>query len=147
MSPAKKLESDFEIQLKRAGVVEWERELRFHPDRMWRIYLAWSLYRIAVEIQGVKWSGGRHGRGSGIAKDAEKIANLAIMGWRYIAIPPEAVRSFEGLEWVKDALEGGVRRYPKLPGRRKLARGVVRKHLIRRGDGHLPGFGSDSLPG
>jgi len=130
LSKRKQLENDFALQVKNAGLPAPEREHRFHPDRLWKIDFAWPRDRLAVEIQGGTWVGGAHGRGSGISKDAEKFANLAIMGWRLIAIPSEAVRSYEGLRWVSAVLKGdGIIKYPKIPGTRKIARGPSRKFL------------------
>jgi hypothetical protein len=54
------------------GVPAPEAEFKFAPDRKWRFDFCWSPQRIALEVDGGIWVGGRHTRGSGFAKDMEK---------------------------------------------------------------------------
>jgi len=56
-------------------------EYRFHPTRKWRFDRAWVDERVAVEIDGGTFSGGRHTRGMGYHRQIEK-SNAAILeGW------------------------------------------------------------------
>lgn len=57
------------------------REWKFHPRRRWSIDFAWVSQRVAVEIEGGTYSGGRHSRGAGYAADCEKYNALALDGW------------------------------------------------------------------
>ena len=61
-----------------APVVNYE----FHPDRGFRFDGAWPDRKIAYEVQGGIWTGGKHGRGAGIAKDFEKLNEAILLGWR-----------------------------------------------------------------
>lgn len=57
------------------------RELRFIPPRRFKFDLAWPDQKVAVELEGGVYSGGRHTRGKGFETDCEKY-NLAILnGW------------------------------------------------------------------
>lgn len=58
------------------------RELRFCPPRRYRFDFAHPVAKVAVEIQGAIWTGGRHSRGSGLIKEHEKLNLAAAHGWR-----------------------------------------------------------------
>jgi len=60
-------------------------EYRFHPVRKWRADYACETTRTLIEIEGGAW-GGRHARGGGFLKDAEKYLEAAFMGWRLIRL-------------------------------------------------------------
>jgi hypothetical protein len=60
------------------------REYRFHPQRRWRFDFAWPSRLVALEIDGGKWTRGRHQRPQGSQKDMEKLNNAILMGWRVI---------------------------------------------------------------
>lgn len=79
-------------------------EFRFHETRKFRIDVAFPQHMLAVEIDGGGWVQGRHSRGLGIAKDAEKSALLAICGYRLIRCTPEQVRKGIVLAWVQQAI-------------------------------------------
>ena len=76
-------------------------EHRFHPTRKWRLDWAWVPQKIALEIQGGVWSGGKHGRGAGIVKDHEKLNAAQALGWRVIQLTPGQVKGGELLVWLK----------------------------------------------
>lgn len=56
-------------------------EHRFDPIRKWRFDFAWPHVKIAVELEGAQWSGGRHTRGSGMQGDCEKYNAAQLAGW------------------------------------------------------------------
>lgn len=59
-------------------------EFRFHPERKWRFDFAYVEQKIAVELEGAIWIGGRHCRGAGMLKDMEKYNTAVKMGWRVL---------------------------------------------------------------
>lgn len=61
-------------------------EHQFHPTRKWRFDYAHASTMIAIEIEGGIWSGGRHTRGEGYAKDCEKYNAAVHLGWRVFRI-------------------------------------------------------------
>lgn len=79
-------------------------EYRFHPVRKWRWDYAWPTHKLAVEQQGGIWTHGKHGRGSGIAKDMEKISHAAALGWRVILVTPSQLAKPETLDLIREAL-------------------------------------------
>ncbi|MCU0439317.1 MAG: hypothetical protein MUC49_15580 [Raineya sp.] len=62
----------------------YAKEYTFHPTRQWRFDYAIpnELVKIAIEIEGGIYSGGRHTRGSGYQKDLYKYNTAVKMGWR-----------------------------------------------------------------
>jgi very-short-patch-repair endonuclease len=66
-------------------------EHRFAPPRRWRFDVAFPDRKLAVEIEGGVWTGGRHTRPGGFLKDAEKYNRAAILGWRLLRFTPQQV--------------------------------------------------------
>jgi len=77
------------------GCPEPVREHQFAKaiGRRWRFDFAWPAHMLAVECDGGTWSGGRHVRGSGYAKDTEKLNQAAILGWRVLRYTSDVVQS------------------------------------------------------
>ena len=48
------------------------KEHHFAKPRRWRFDYAFPKYKIAIEVEGGVWAGGRHVRPSGFIKDMEK---------------------------------------------------------------------------
>src|SRR5688572_6297876 len=101
-SPAETL---LAVQLEQAGI-PFEREKKFHPTRRWRAdFIVWhpaySGFRMAdrtaflIEIDGGSWVAGRHTRGSGFEKDAEKQNAAAELGYRVLRYTPRMIESGE----------------------------------------------------
>ena len=109
-SPAEQL---LAVQLEQAGI-PFEREYKFHPKRRWRADFAlWDFPAakrhnieadILIEVDGATWISGRHNRGSSIAKDYEKGAAAAILGYRVIHATTEQVMDGTALSWIRQAL-------------------------------------------
>jgi len=59
---------------------------------------------LLVEIDGGGWTQGRHTRGSGVEKDAEKQSAAAILGYRVIRCTPRQVENGTALSWIRQAL-------------------------------------------
>lgn len=92
-----------ETHLRAVGIA-FEREFRFHPVRKWRFDFAFPAQKVAVEVQGGVFVGGRHARGTGITSDCEKFSVAAGMGWRVLPVTPAQVKSGDALEWIERAL-------------------------------------------
>lgn len=70
-------------------------EHRFWPERLFRFDYAWLDQKIALEVEGGTWTGGRHGRGKGMKSDMEKYNRAVLMGWRVLRCTPDQLRSGE----------------------------------------------------
>ena len=110
-SPAEHLLS---VQLEQAGI-PFEREYRFAPPRRWRADFYLGHYMgsnsclecgkpILVEIDGGGYVAGRHSRGAGMEKDAEKQSAAAILGYRVVRVTPKQVEDGRALSWIRQAL-------------------------------------------
>lgn len=79
-------------------------EHRFHPVRKWRWDYAYPASKLAIEVDGGVWVGGKHGRGSGIVKDHEKRNAGAVLGWRLLLVQPKQLTDPETARLVYRAL-------------------------------------------
>lgn len=61
-------------------------EYRFHPERRWRFDYAHLASKVAIEIDGGVWTGGRHTRARGFLADAEKRNTAQALGWRVFVL-------------------------------------------------------------
>ena len=68
---------------------EWWAEWKFHPTRKWRFDYARPDLKIAIEIDGGVFTGGRHSGGIGQVKDWEKLNEAAVMGWCVLHTTPD----------------------------------------------------------
>jgi hypothetical protein len=78
-----------------------------HPyshERDFRFDFAWPAQRLAVEVDGGTYSGGRHTRGKGYEEDCEKVCEAVIRGWRVMKVTTKQVDSGEALSWIERAL-------------------------------------------
>ena len=94
------LELDFSYLLDKLDFPKPETQHCFHPTRMWRLDFAYLKPKIAVEIHGGIWSGGRHTHGSGFIKDREKMNEAQALGWRVYELTWELVSSGKAFEWL-----------------------------------------------
>lgn len=95
------LEDIFLLHVKLCGLPEPQREYHFARDvvgdgrglrkrladaelKDWRFDFAWPDRKLAVEIEGGTWSGGRHVRGSGFEDDCRKYNAAVRFGWRVL---------------------------------------------------------------
>ena len=91
-------------QVRVAGLPTPVREHRFDTIRRWRFDLAWIAPRLAVEVEGGIWTGGRHVRGAGYERDLEKYNAAAIAGWLVLRVTTAMVDDGRALAHVADAL-------------------------------------------
>lgn len=83
------------------------REHRFATGlgRHWRADIAYPEQRLAVEVDGGSWVGGRHVSGTGFAEDCLKLNAAAALGWRVVRVTPAMIDSGEAVRAVRAALE------------------------------------------
>jgi len=91
--------------LSRDGIVQPTTEHRFVPDRRWRFDFAWIAQKVALEVEGGVWTGGRHTRGAGFLGDCEKYNRGAVEGWAILRVTPSALCSRETIELIRRALK------------------------------------------
>jgi hypothetical protein len=80
-------------------------ELAFHPDRKWRFDMAWGQEKVALEVQGGIWGGGRHTRGAALLKEWEKLNTAAADGWRILYCQPDDLLTAQTANYIKNALK------------------------------------------
>jgi very-short-patch-repair endonuclease len=80
------------------------RERRFAPPRRWRFDYAWPAQRLALEIEGGTWTGGRHVRGRGYEADCEKYSEAALRGWRVLRVTTTMLNDGRVLAMLERAL-------------------------------------------
>lgn len=93
-------------QMQAAGLV-FASEYRFHETRKWRVDFAFEKQRVAVEVEGGAWTGGRHTRGAGFEADVEKYNALTLAGWRLLRFTGKAIKSGQALQTIEQAIKGG----------------------------------------
>lgn len=101
--PKKTGQPGFPIACKCHGLPEPTSEFVFAAPRKWRFDWAWPAAKIALEIEGGAWIGGRHTRGKGYIADLEKYNAAATLGWLLVRATPQMVISGEVFEWLKVA--------------------------------------------
>jgi hypothetical protein len=90
------LEATFAGQLRILGVPTPWAEYTFALPRRWRFDFAWPEKKIAVEVEGGQWVQGRHQRGEGLERDAEKYNAAAALGWRVLRFTTDMVDDWRG---------------------------------------------------
>lgn len=98
------LEDRLLADLANLGLPVPEREYRFHPVRKWRFDLAYPDLELAIECDGGTFSGGRHVRGAGYQRDAEKGNAAVALGWRVLHYTGAMIRSGEAAREIAEAL-------------------------------------------
>ena len=93
-------------QLKEKGITGYMMEYRFHPTRRWRFDFAFERIKLAVEVEGGTWSGGRHTTGSGFEKDCEKYAEALILGWRVLRVTSTMVKKRTAINYIQMMIKG-----------------------------------------
>ena len=86
-----KAEESLALQIRAVKLPEPVREHRFHAIRKWRFDFAYPAHKLAIEVEGGVWSGGRHTRGSGFVKDMEKYNTALMDGWRVYRCTPDMI--------------------------------------------------------
>lgn len=89
----------FQLQAKR--ISGWSREARFHPTRRWRADFLWEEERLILEVDGGGHSYGRHHRPAGYTEGCRKQAEAELMGFAYLRVTGEMVKSGEALDLIE----------------------------------------------
>ena len=72
-------------------------------ERLWRFDYAWPDHKLALEVEGGVWTGGRHTRGKGYVNDLEKYSEASIRGWILIRVTPGDLCKTNTIEMLKRA--------------------------------------------
>ena len=98
------LEELLAFHMRAAQLPTPEREYRFHPPRKWRFDFAYPDRKIAIEVEGGTWSGGRHTRGFGFAKDCEKYNQAVLDGWKVLRFTGKMVHDGTALTTIEKVI-------------------------------------------
>ena len=84
--------------------VECVKEHKFHPKRKWRFDYAIPEHKIALEVEGGVWTGGRHIRAQGFLGDMEKYNTATLMGWRVFRTTPDDLYKMATINLLRQAI-------------------------------------------
>ncbi len=106
LAESSRLEESLWAWLKHVQPGHWQREFPFHPKREWRLDFAREDCKLAIEVDGLLWSGKggcrlalislfryAHQRGKGYQKDCEKMAEAMVLGWRVLRVTSGMIRN------------------------------------------------------
>ena len=99
LPPSKRLENEFLRLWTALGGMPLEREAKLIPNRKFRVDFYNPATRIAYEIEGGVFCGGRHTRGIGFIKDCEKY-NLHLMEGIVVYRIPSPLITKQYVEWL-----------------------------------------------
>ena len=71
----------------------WLEEYKFHPTRRFRFDFALPRLRLAIEVDGGIFTGGRHSRGLGQEADMVKGHEATLLGWSVLHFSVRQVKS------------------------------------------------------
>lgn len=69
--------------------------------------MAWIDLKVAVEVDGGTWSGGRHTTGSGFQADCEKVNEAVLMGWRVLRFTSTHIKSGVAVQTIERMIRSG----------------------------------------
>ena len=103
---SQKLRDLFTVICKTDLHIEVVKEYKFHPVRKWRFDYAIIDHKIALEVEGGVWTGGRHTSPKGFIGDMEKYNTATLMGWRVLRVTPDDLYKPNTLNLLKTAISG-----------------------------------------
>lgn len=71
----------------------------------WRFDFAVPELRLAIEVEGGGWTGGRHTRGTGFAQDLLKYDAAMRLGWTVYRCDPSMVKSGKAIKTIELLIE------------------------------------------
>lgn len=86
--------------------LECVREFRFHPERKWRFDYAVPERKVALEVEGGVWTGGRHTSSKGFLNDMEKYNTATMMGWKVVRTTPKDLYTAATLNLMRNVCLG-----------------------------------------
>jgi len=95
----------FLLMLKARKMPTPETEVEFALPRKFRLDYAWVDAKVGLEVDGGIWTGGAHGRGTGITRDQEKTNIAAGLGWRILRCTPSNLATSATLDHIYRALQ------------------------------------------
>lgn len=110
----------FRAHCRSLGIPKPRAEVQFHSTRKWRFDYAWPQYRVALEIEGGVFTGGRHTSGAGFVKDAEKYNYAACMGWAIIRCMPRTLCTGDTMAFIKQAIQVQIPKVSNNPNPEEL---------------------------
>lgn len=87
--------------VKSATGLDVEKEYKFHPTRKWRFDYAIPAIRMAIEVEGGVWTGGRHTSSRGFLGDMEKYNEAALSDWCLVRTTPDMLLTSKILNLIK----------------------------------------------
>lgn len=102
-----KLEAKFALYWQSLNSPKLVTEHRFHPTRRWRFDFAHPEAKVAVEVEGGQWTGGRHTRGAGYQADCEKYNEAQMLGWVVFRLTGSQI-TVEQLKGISDFLRNRI---------------------------------------
>ncbi len=96
------LEAEFLYLCRVLHLPEPDSEAGFDPKRKWRFDFLWRKSRVAIEIEGGTWSGGRHVSGKGYANDCEKYNAAALAGFMVLRFTGDMLRDGRAATTLED---------------------------------------------
>jgi very-short-patch-repair endonuclease len=106
------LEAELSKQFSAAGIRQPLTEYRFHETRKWRFDFAWPELKLAVEVEGGGWSGGRHTRGTGFEADLEKYDAAMRMGWNIYRCAGRLIKDGSALKTITVLINSAPQKEP-----------------------------------
>lgn len=101
-------QNNFIKLVKAATGLDCMAEWRFHPQRKWRFDYAIPAARVAVEVEGGVFTGGRHTTGAGFTADLEKYNTAESMGWHVLRITPDVLCAPNTIRLVADTCRQAI---------------------------------------
>jgi very-short-patch-repair endonuclease len=84
--------------------VGWERDQPFVLYRDWRFDFVHHGYRIAVEVEGGTYSGGRHTTGTGYQGDCEKYNEATLNGYLLLRFTSKDIHNGKAVDTIERAV-------------------------------------------